>query len=555
MSSNPSKREKFRALFKNPSYTWKEITRPRSTASSGPGTHGPDARRTSSLVVTDSSRVVLPEQQESQTSQTNTDVTPDIPTPTQPSIVTRELDSGPSTTNATQLSGSSTQDHHPETQYKTPHIPPSSFSAASLPLSASEAHSVTEPATKTSLVTPVAKGRSLTEPSSTSRAKDIAFAALKASVDTLRRSTSIIPAFGAFAGLLADCISNIPMAARNHDDFEDLALSIVAAGKGLELHLSKVNPAQMTKAIVDVIDRLEKLNPAKTARYDSIAASQLRRSGCTPNTRKLVLQDLQDWASDPHGAKVYWMNGMAGTGKTTIAHSFCSSLKASHQLAASFFCSRTLPDCRDVTRIAPTIAYQFARFCGPFRDSLCRILGEDPDIGISDISTQFEKLVSDPLLEVNSAVPAGLLVVVIDALDECSDRETTMMVLEVLLRLAEDMPIKFFVTCRPERSLLGQVLSSEEVSRSLFHLHNIEQSLVRADIGTYLWAELGPIDVPADRIEQLADKSGRLFIYAATAVRYIRAKTISVNTQRRLDIMLEENSDPSRKAYEPLDAL
>ncbi|QRV96993.1 hypothetical protein RhiJN_25012 [Ceratobasidium sp. AG-Ba] len=127
--------------------------------------------------------------------------------------------------------------------------------------------------------------------------------------------------------------------------------------------------------------RLQALSAVLAAQYDSREASQVRRTACTPDTRKVVLQELQDWAIDPDGAKVYWMNGMAGTGKTTIAYTLCSRLEAAGQLAASFFCSRSLPECRDVTRIIPTIAYQLARMCVPFQDELCRALDKNPDLG------------------------------------------------------------------------------------------------------------------------------------------------------------------------------
>ncbi|KAG9089426.1 hypothetical protein FRC07_012337, partial [Ceratobasidium sp. 392] len=300
---------------------------------------------------------------------------------------------------------------------------------------------------------------------------------------------------------------------------------------------------------------LERLNPARTARYDSVAASQLGRGSCTPKTRELVLQGLLDWANDPQGAKVYWMNGMAGTGKTTIAYSFCSKLQESHQLAASFFCSRSLPDCRDGTRIIPTLAYQLARVYRPYHGAVCRILGEDPDVVVANASTQFEKLLREPLARLEDKMPRDLLVVVIDALDECSDPIVTSLVLEVFMRFVDHFPIKLCVTCRPEHNLLGQVRSLGDESRSLYHLHDIENSLVQADIETYLQAELGSFNVPMNSIVFLAERSGRLFIYAATTVRYINAKNAAADHYERLNVMLGTSSNLSTHAYEPLDVL
>ncbi|KAG9119521.1 hypothetical protein FRC07_005417, partial [Ceratobasidium sp. 392] len=300
---------------------------------------------------------------------------------------------------------------------------------------------------------------------------------------------------------------------------------------------------------------LNDLNPAKQAHYNSSAAAQVRRRGCTANTRELVLAELRNWASNPDSAKIYWMNGMAGTGKTTIAYSLCANLKSANQLAASFFCSRALPDCQDVTRIVPTIAYQLARFSRTFQVSLCQVLEDEPDISTCDIATQFEKLLTGPLTEVKDTMLAGLFVVVVDALDECMDRAEAQTLLNTLLRHIAVLPIKFFVTCRPEPYLLDKVASQGNLSSSIFHLHNIEESLVQADIETYLTTELEPINVSTADIKRLSKLADKLFIYAATAMRYVRLDITLVDHRKRLDTILNAKTSSNSKAHETIDAL
>ncbi|KAG9121357.1 hypothetical protein FRC07_002715, partial [Ceratobasidium sp. 392] len=300
--------------------------------------------------------------------------------------------------------------------------------------------------------------------------------------------------------------------------------------------------------------RLEEMQPAKEARYD-FGTKEVRRHGCTPNTRTLVLQNLLAWANCVTEPKVYWMNGMAGTGKTTIAYTFCQTLKTANQLGASFFCSRQLPGCRDTARIVPTLAYQLARRSLAFRSALCRTLAIDPDICSTSIADQFENLINIPMLEVEQAVRADNLVIVIDALDECSDHTGEQNILDALFRFAVKLPVKFFVTCRPEHGLVRKALSGEKVVRSIFHLHDIEQSLVEADIETYLRTELTSISLSEREINQLAKQSGKLFIYAATAVRYLQPDTTSCASRKRLDIILGAATQSSSKAYQPLDEL
>ncbi|QRV97023.1 Vegetative incompatibility protein HET-E-1 [Ceratobasidium sp. AG-Ba] len=301
--------------------------------------------------------------------------------------------------------------------------------------------------------------------------------------------------------------------------------------------------------------RLQGLLPALTARYDSVAASQVRRTGCTPKTRELVLQELLAWANNPDGAKVYWMNGMAGTGKTTIAYSLCCLLESANQLAASFFCSQSLPDCRDVARIFPTVAYQLARLCPPFQDAVCRSLAKDPDVGSRGIGRQFEKLICEPMKQQEIKIPNGLLIVVIDALDECGDRAGVKAVLNTLLGLAHELPVRFFVTCRPDQSLLDMVARRGPDGGLLYHLHDIELNMVQDDIETYLTVKMETIDVKDDQIKRLAELSGRLFIYAATIVRYVMNDKASVDHQQRLKNMLDMETSVRSNAHKPIDAL
>ncbi|KAB5591865.1 hypothetical protein CTheo_4694 [Ceratobasidium theobromae] len=300
--------------------------------------------------------------------------------------------------------------------------------------------------------------------------------------------------------------------------------------------------------------RLKDLNPAKLARYDSKQSTGITRRMCTENTRVAVLSDLNDWSHDSSAADMYWMDGMAGTGKTTIACSFSRQLHGRKQLGASFFCSRTSPECRVVSRILPTIAYQLARYSIPYQGALCEVLGDDPDLEITNIQTQFERLLVEPLTKVEAAMPENL-VVVIDALDECEDRDEVQRLLDLLFQFAGTLPLKFFVTSRPEPEIYRIMISQAPRSRTVLRLHEIETSLVQADIALYLTEELARFMTPSvDQIKELAQRSGNLFIYAATLVRHVQLGNRLGDYQKRLDSLLA-TTPRSTKQYAQLDEL
>jgi gluconate kinase len=56
------------------------------------------------------------------------------------------------------------------------------------------------------------------------------------------------------------------------------------------------------------------------------------------------LNEIKDWAENPDKSPVFWLNGLAGTGKSTIAQTIAERVFAEGQLGASFFCSRDVED-------------------------------------------------------------------------------------------------------------------------------------------------------------------------------------------------------------------
>ncbi|CEL63175.1 putative WD repeat-containing protein alr3466 OS=Nostoc sp, (strain PCC 7120 / UTEX 2576) GN=alr3466 PE=4 SV=1 [Rhizoctonia solani AG-1 IB] len=269
--------------------------------------------------------------------------------------------------------------------------------------------------------------------------------------------------------------------------------------------------------------RLEKLSPVFSAQYDSAFSTEAYRGGCTPGTRKKIIQDFKEWVCTTDTFNVYWMNGMPGTGKTTIAFTLCDEFETAKQLGACFFCSHISPDCRTVSRIFPTIAYQLAEYSNPYRNKILEVLANMPNIAQRSVAVQFKNLILEPLQ--SSSVKVTLptdVVVIIDALDECSSGGAQ--ILSLLVENAAQLPIKFIVTSRPDPLIARQmeVLPTSSAHKA-FYLHDIGKSLVQEDIKAYLMHEFhkSKFAAASEDIERLAAYAGNLFIVAATTVRYI----------------------------------
>ena len=170
------------------------------------------------------------------------------------------------------------------------------------------------------------------------------------------------------------------------------------------------------------------------------------RQGCLRGTRKEVLWDIEQWLIGQSGQHIFWLNGLAGTGKSTIAQTFAETAFADGKLGASFFCSRDFQDRSNLQAIFPTLAFQLARKEPLFRRELLQALKIDPDVARESLCSQMEKLIVEPLKAAN--IPT---LIIIDALDECKDEEPASAILSILSRYVDQIPnVKFFITGRPE---------------------------------------------------------------------------------------------------------
>jgi hypothetical protein len=265
------------------------------------------------------------------------------------------------------------------------------------------------------------------------------------------------------------------------------------------------------------------------------------------------------WARDDNGPNIYWLCGMAGTGKTTIAYSLCERLKQEGRLGASYFCSRTIDKLRNIRAIIPSIAYQLASHSATLRSLIVRAVKEDREITSSQTDAQFTRLICDAI----RSCPYGVWrVLAFDAFDEFKTLEDARLLLRTLTAFAPNLPsIKLFITSRQEPQI-------EEVFRHVkgtpFYLHNVEESLVRVDIEQYLFERRAEIRMMKkldevwwtdEQLRHLSDSAGKLFIYASTVCSFLDTSDAE-ECEKNLEIVLTKHSLMSTVGqYDQLDSL
>jgi hypothetical protein len=135
-----------------------------------------------------------------------------------------------------------------------------------------------------------------------------------------------------------------------------------------------------------------------------------------------------------------------------------------------------------------------------------------------------------PLLRLGRPV-----VIIIDALDECDDESETGAVLGLLALGATGRRswLRVLLTSRPETPIRFGIQQIPAASLACLILHRLDPAVVDGDIATYLADNLryvgatlkyGPDWPGADALQQLVMRDGGLFIWAATAYRFICAE-------------------------------
>jgi WD40 repeat protein len=270
------------------------------------------------------------------------------------------------------------------------------------------------------------------------------------------------------------------------------------------------------------------LNSCRRAKGAEFRHDDDDRRGCLKGTRECVLAEIEHWTESFDMSPVYWLNGLAGTGKSTIAQTIAERLFADGRLGASFFCSRDFRDRRDLRYIFPTLAFQLAHKYPEFRSFLIPLLQSNPDIAHESLYNQMEMLIAGPL-----ASSATSTVIVIDALDECVDEDPQSAILSVIGRLAGGVPnVKFFITGRPEpRIQSGFRLGLLRPLTDVFVLHDVEPSVINTDIRLFLEHGLSELakrrgverdDWPTDQhLDLLCERAAGLFVYAVATIKFL----------------------------------
>ncbi|KAK1223961.1 hypothetical protein PQX77_013149 [Marasmius sp. AFHP31] len=314
------------------------------------------------------------------------------------------------------------------------------------------------------------------------------------------------------------------------------------------------------------------------------AEQQYDRGACLPGTRRTVLGTIEEWRSGKKRDRpICWLSGTAGVGKTAIAMTVA---KNCHQdgLVSSFFFFRTDPRRNNPSALMLTIAYGLTVVnISSCHDTINRRISRDPTILDAQIEEQLQELILQPLRQQKWWKRAGLRLVphsraqrrpnlvIIDGLDECSDEESQVRVLNAILSAFQStpgFPLRFLICSRPE-SWIREVFDDPLVCQ--FSKVIVLEDDLRSDddIMQYFQRKFEEISTsPKYRdvqfsspwpskevVVSLVFRASGQFIYAKTIIGFL--KLGDSHPLRQLDIILNKTLQhhQARSPYHELDCL
>ncbi|KAF7979451.1 hypothetical protein HWV62_42253 [Athelia sp. TMB] len=284
------------------------------------------------------------------------------------------------------------------------------------------------------------------------------------------------------------------------------------------------------------------------------------RVGCFRGTRVLAIEAILDWKDDPEGKPVCWMSGPAGYGKSAVSQTVTELCAHDGTLAASFFFLRGAGARSSINHFITTLAFQITVSVPEVKHIVEMVLQRDPTILYQSITYQLQNLIFTPLMTLaQTNTPSRALLIVVDALDECNDRNLMREFITALAHachVGRHLRLRWLLTSRGEEHIRQSF--SGTVSQRATTALQLDSFDASSDIKAFLQARFSeiirnnprlfhgiprPWPSPSD-FWALVEKSSGLFIFAATLVNFITDGRAPPNRKLKSVLQMHAGLDP-----------
>ncbi|KAF8953056.1 hypothetical protein BDZ97DRAFT_1680146 [Flammula alnicola] len=272
---------------------------------------------------------------------------------------------------------------------------------------------------------------------------------------------------------------------------------------------------------------------------------------CLAGTRQGILDEITAWINNTEddAARVFWLSGSAGTGKSSIAHTIARRFHELGRLGSCYCFDRNRGGDLRHEKIFTTIALDLADRDEQIRHALADAVRRATVLkNTTDITQQWKELLVKPAQQLSEAM-VGPILIVIDALDESGGADSRKQLLRILAGKLNDadshilkLPpnLRILLTSRPLPDICNTLGDVQHVYPQ--SMDGISRASTERDILSFVSHEIADImDSFTDRthLTSLAHESDGLFEWARLACAYIKGDDYpGLTPQERLDAVM-----------------
>jgi hypothetical protein len=269
-----------------------------------------------------------------------------------------------------------------------------------------------------------------------------------------------------------------------------------------------------------------------------------------------IINKVVSWAKNTqeNNPRIFWLHGMAGEGKSSIATSVACRLDDENTLGAFFFFSRDRHDRSLPNKVFSSIAFLLSHHHpligkAVYEEMKSEVIEKKLPVDDLPVKSQFQHFILQPILKFREKFdPTRPIVIVLDAPDECEDRE------DLLESLAEFMELpstfRLLLSSRTEKDIkttidrMGGLVQQHDLS------NEVSKIAVKVDVSAFIARRMKEIRSRWDSLDYwsdwpgsekqgaLVDRAYGLFIWASTAMQFVDEE----DPNGQLDVLLEGSS-------------
>ncbi|KAG9310836.1 hypothetical protein JVU11DRAFT_8689 [Chiua virens] len=291
----------------------------------------------------------------------------------------------------------------------------------------------------------------------------------------------------------------------------------------------------------------------------ALSARYVQEKRCLPGTREGIIQEICDILNNPDetAPRLCLLTGVAGSGKSAVAHSIAQLYDEQERLGSSYCFLRSDVAKRNPQNLFSTIACDLSEKDPQYRSELYRVVENNRSLRNSaSVSEQVKRFIIEPSKRLHAIGP---LIVVVDALDESGDQSNRRDLLRAFSEHIADFPanLRFLITTRAESDILASLPPGPLIIHK--QMSDIPQHIVDGDIQKFVrhslryHSELETAWPNEEWCRLLVYHSQRLFQWASTACKFIDGEgAIGLGIHERLEVLLQSNNGAG---VHPLDEL